>query len=65
MPTYSDLSDLANNYNFTGNLSGTSSVPGLSLDEDEQGNYIITYTHLVNPHFRVRVLSESSGHDVA
>ncbi len=22
-------------------------------------------SHLVNPHFRVRVLSESSGHDVA
>lgn len=42
MTQYSDLEDFANTYNLTGNLSGTLSVPNITLGTDEAGNYIIT-----------------------
>lgn len=44
MTSYYDLIDLANSYNLTGNFAPVSAVPGIELDEDENGNHIVTYT---------------------
>ncbi len=42
--SYTDFTDLLNSYNLTGAVN-TFVVPGISLEEDTQGNHIVTYTY--------------------
>lgn len=47
MTTYTDYQKLLYAYNFTGNASGTSSVPSVTLTE-ETGRYVVPYSILDN-----------------
>ena len=48
MANFTDISYLLSGFNLTGNPAGTLTVPGISLLQDEQGQFIITYTQFLS-----------------